>query len=75
MTWPAWLWLGSRLKLSLWLGNRIATWTGLYYFWKRFRARRDFWVWCLVINLVSLAVLGGVLYWIWLRASVTHNGR
>ena len=57
MFWPSWLWIGSRTKLSWWLANRLATWTGLFYFWKRFRSHRLFWFWTITINIVSLAAL------------------
>ena len=64
---PSWLWIGTRLKFSLWVTNRLLTWTGGYYVWKRFRARRDFWVWIIPMNVVSFVALGGLLYWPHLR--------
>ena len=56
---PAWLWIGSRLKASLWLLNRLATWTGLAYLWKRRPSSqgRSFWVRATIINLLSLGGL------------------
>ena len=59
MVWPAWLWIGTRTKVSLWVLNRLATWTGLVYLWRRFRSRprRTFWLWMMVVNLVSLGGL------------------
>ncbi len=65
MVWPSWLWVGTSLKPCLWLVNRLATWTGVRYFWKRQRSRRSFWVWVILINVVSLAGLG--LLFCWLR--------
>ena len=64
MVWPSWLWIGTRLKFSLWLGNRLATWTGLLYLWRRWRARRWFWVWFVLVNLLSIAGLAAVLFWL-----------
>ena len=69
MIWPSWLWIGTPLKVGLWVVNRLATWTGLVYLWKRFRARRLFWVYVLLINTVSLGVLGIVFFWLHARAS------
>lgn len=57
MVWPAWLWIGTPLKFSIWLVNRIATWTGLYYFWSRLRASRVFWLWLVLINVLSWGAL------------------
>ena len=68
MVWPAWLSLATPMKFSLWLANRIATWTGLFYFWKRFRSQRHFWVWLALINVVSLGGLCLVLFWLHVRA-------
>lgn len=56
--WPAWLVLSSPLTWGLWLVNRLATWTSLFYFWRRFRGRRLFWVWTTLINAASLSALG-----------------
>lgn len=57
MVWPHWLWIGTPLKFSLWLLNRLATWTGLLYVWRRRRSKRLFWVWLILINAVSLGAL------------------
>ena len=64
MTGP-WLFLiGSPLKLGLWVGNRIATWTGLLVVWQRLKRAPDrtkrFLLWGLVLNVVSLLVLVGI---------------
>lgn len=64
MIWPSWLWVGSRFKLSLWLANRLATWTGLFYFWKRFRSHRLFWLWVVMINIVSVSALVLLFFWL-----------
>ncbi len=53
--------LGSPIKLLLWFGNRILTWTGLAVVWKKLdgtpnRTRRFIVLMCL-INLVSVGVL------------------
>ena len=69
MIWPSWLWIGTPAKFFLWVGNRLATWTGSLYFWKRFRSRRAVWVWLLLINTVSLAALALLLFWLHVRAS------
>ena len=67
MPWPAWLWIGTPLKAGLWFGNRVFTWTGLLYFWKRFRSRRLFWLWVTLINAASLGSLGLLFLWLHLR--------
>ncbi|MBI3011328.1 MAG: hypothetical protein HYY58_02415 [Candidatus Omnitrophica bacterium] len=64
MVWPAWLAIGTPLKLSLWLANRLATWTGLVYVWGRLRSRRWFWVWVVVANVVSLSALALAFLWL-----------
>ena len=69
MVWPSWLWIGSSVKFFLWLGNRLATWTGSFFFWRRFRSRRRVWVWLFVINVVSLAGLCALFFWLYKRAS------
>lgn len=69
MAWPAWLWIGTRLKFFLWLGNRLTTWIGSFVVWKRFRARRKIWVWLFLINAASLFALGLVFLWLHLRSS------
>ena len=71
IVWPAWLWIGTRLKFGLWLFNRLGTWTGSFFFWKRFRSRRRIWVWLMLINFLSLGALGLLFYWLHLRA-VAH---
>ena len=64
MVWPAWLWIGTRLKFSLWLANRLATWTGVGYLWRRLRSRRWFWLWMVLANLLSLGALAAVFFWL-----------
>ncbi len=68
MTGPLAFLLGSPLKLVLWIGNRLATWTGLCYVWQRVKASprrwRAFLLWAVCINLFSLSLLIGVLYWL-----------
>ena len=66
MLWPAWLNLGTPLKFSLWLGNRLATWTGMALVWKRQRAKRSFrlWLWLMAGNAVSFIALAGALFWL-----------
>ena len=63
MLWPSWLWITTPVKFSIWLCNRIATWCGQFYLWKRIRSKRVFWV--VLINLCSLGIL--VLVFFWLR--------
>ena len=67
MVWPSWLWLTSPFKWALWIFNRLATWTGLFFFWKRFRAQRHFWLWIIFINAVSMGVLALVFFWLHAR--------
>ncbi len=57
MLWPAWLGIASPLKLSLWVVNRCATWTGAFRIWKRRATVRRWWVWLVALNAVSLAAL------------------
>lgn len=66
--WPAWLWIGTPLKFSLWLINRIATWTGVFYLWRRWRSRRHVWWWMIVVNTLSLGALGLLFFWLHLRS-------
>ena len=63
MVWPAWLWVGTRLKFVLWLSNRLATWTGLFFVWRRWRSRRLIWLWLGLLNLVSLGGLLWFFFW------------
>ena len=58
MIWPSWLWVGTPLKFILWLSNRVATWMGSFFLWKRFRARRAIWGWLMFFNIISLSALG-----------------
>ena len=64
MVWPAWLWVGTRLKLSLWLANRLATGTSLLYLGRRLRSRRFFWLWFILINVCSLSLLALLFFWL-----------
>ena len=68
--WPPWLWISTPLKFFLWMGNRVATWTGSHLFWKRFRSRRTVWVWLVLLNIVSLGALG--LLFVWLHHRSFH---
>ena len=61
---PAWLWITSPLKFVLWLGNRIATWTGAALLWKRRQSRRRFWLSLIALNLISFGVLALVFFWL-----------
>ena len=64
MAWPAWLWIGTRLKFSVWLANRAATSTSLLVLWKRLKSRRRFWFYFVLINLCSISVLVLILFWL-----------
>ena len=55
IVWPAWLLAGAPVKLVVWLFNRLATWTGAYYLWKRLRAQPLIWFWLFLFNALSLA--------------------
>ena len=59
---------GSPIKIAVWVGNRIATWTGLVVMWKRLKGHpqrpKHFFLWLVVINGVSLALLVGLLWWL-----------
>ena len=65
MVWPAWLWIGTPFKFSLWLTNRLASGGGVWYLWWRWRAKRFFWLWVILINVVSWG--GLILLFFWLR--------
>ncbi len=67
MIWPAWFSFFSPLKFSLWAANRAATWTGLFYFWRKFRSQRFFWLWMTLINLASLGALALLFFWLHTR--------
>lgn len=64
MVWPSWLWVGTPLKVSLWVANRLATWTGLVYLWRRFRSHRWFWMWVVLANFISLGGLVFLFFWL-----------
>ena len=68
MVWPSWLWIGTPLKFFLWLGNRLATWTGSFFLWKRWRARRRVWLWLILVNLMSFGALGVLFFWLHTRS-------
>jgi len=75
MPWPEWwAWLGglTPMKLWLWGGNRMVTWTGLFFFWRRFRSRRLAWLWLVLLNSVSVGAL--VLVFVWLKHRTTTGG-
>ena len=59
---------GSPAKIAIWFGNRVATWTGLLVVWKRLKGHpqrpRRFFLWLVLINGVSLALLAGLLWWL-----------
>ncbi len=69
MIWPAWLWIGTPAKFCAWLGNRLMTWVGSFYLWKRQRRHKRFWMWLLAVNLVSMSGLVLLLYWWHVRRS------
>lgn len=64
MVWPSWLWIGTPFKFWLWLTNRLATGGGLWYLWRRLRSRRHFWLWFIVIQLLSVSVLVSLFFWL-----------
>ena len=61
-----WAWMvGSPVNLALWIGNRLATWTGLFVVWRKLKGAPDrtkrFLLWGMALNAVSLFLLLGVL--------------
>ena len=64
MTVPAWFWISSPLKFFLWLFNRMATWTGSFVLWKRRRSTRRFLIGMIVLNMVSIGILGFIFFWL-----------
>ena len=69
IAWPSWLLLSSPVKLVLWIANRLATWTGVFYLWRRFRAKPHFWVWLVLLNACSFGGLCLVFFWLHARAA------
>ena len=67
MAWPAWLWIGTRVKFFLWAGNRVATGAGSFLFWKRYRSRRGIWAWLMLLNAFSISALICLFYWLHTR--------
>ncbi len=59
---------GSPLRVVVWLGNRLATWTSLVWVWRGLRHRADrprrFVVWMVVLNVVSYGALFAWLWWL-----------
>ena len=55
---------GSPVSLALWIGNRLATWTGLLVVWRKLKGAPDrtkrFLLWGMVLNAASLLLLLGV---------------
>ena len=67
MVWPVWLGISSPVKLLLWVGNRLATWTGLFFLWKRWRESRFVWMWLIIVNAISFGGLCFLLFWFHVR--------
>ena len=68
ITSPFFFLLGSPLKLAMWIGNRVLTWTGLMVLWRKLKHAPDrvrrFLLVGLAINAVSLLLLVGLLrFW------------
>jgi len=60
-----WTWVvGSPVNLALWVGNRLATWTGLLVVWRKLKGAPDrtkrFLLWGVALNAASLLLLLGV---------------
>ena len=68
MPWPAWLWIGTRLKFGVWLSNRMTTWVGSFFVWTKVGSRRQRWLWIAAINVVSLGALVLMFYWLHRRS-------
>ena len=60
--------VGSPLKLGVFIGNRVATWTGLLVVWQKLKGNpqrfRHFLGWLVIINAVSFSLLACVLWWL-----------
>ena len=67
MTGPWLFFIGSPVKLTVWIGNRLATWTGLAVVWQKVKhapnRSRRFFTWLVALNAVSLLALFGV-WWL-----------
>ena len=64
----SWVWNLTPFKAVLWLGNRLATWLGMFHVWRRFRARRSVWAWLFLINMASFSALIGIFIWLQRRS-------
>ena len=69
MAWFSWLWIGTPFKFALWLANRVATWTGLFFLWRRWQSRRHAWLWLLLLNAVSFGALALIFFWLRARSA------
>ena len=58
--------VGSPIKMAMWIGNRLATWTGLAVLWHRLKddpnRKRRFLGWMMVINTLSFGLLIGIVW-------------
>lgn len=61
--------VGSPVRLAIWIGNRVATWTGLFFLWRRLNGSPNRWRRFLVVgSLVNLASLVAVVGLLWALA-------
>ena len=60
--------LTSPIKLVIWLANRLATWLGIFFVWKKLEGspnrKRHFIMWMVVINTISFFILLAILRFI-----------
>ena len=63
--WPVWLGTKSFItKVWVWLAHRATTGPGIVYFWRRWRKHPRFWLWFILINIVSIASLFALFIWV-----------
>ena len=64
MKWFTVLITGSRIRLAMWIGSRLALGTGLAVVWRRLKGApnrvRRFFVWFLALNAVSVLAFFGL---------------
>ncbi len=65
LKWLSAIVMGSRVRLAMWLGSRVATGTGLALVWNRLKGAPNrlaqFVVWFLALNVVSVLAFLGIV--------------
>ena len=65
LKWLSVFMMGSRIRLAMWVGSRVATGTGLMLVWNRLKGAPNrltqFVVWFLALNAVSMLAFLGIV--------------